>query len=68
MGTDAIQTLVHEAVEDRLDPAGSWMDDHDLEGAGPVDLISAMPWPDPPTALVADCACPDFCERDHVNE
>ena len=21
-----------------------------------------------PTAVVADCACPDFCERDHANE
>ena len=21
-----------------------------------------------PTAIVADCACPDFCERDHANE
>ena len=21
-----------------------------------------------PTALAADCACPDFCERDHSNE
>jgi hypothetical protein len=21
-----------------------------------------------PTALSADCACPDFCERDHANE
>jgi hypothetical protein len=21
-----------------------------------------------PTADVADCACPDFCERDHANE
>ena len=21
-----------------------------------------------PTALVADCACPEFCERDHANE
>jgi len=21
-----------------------------------------------PTAMVADCACPDFCERDHANE
>jgi hypothetical protein len=21
-----------------------------------------------PTALIADCACPDFCERDHANE
>jgi hypothetical protein len=21
-----------------------------------------------PTAIVADCACPEFCERDHANE
>lgn len=21
-----------------------------------------------PTALVAECACPEFCERDHENE
>lgn len=21
-----------------------------------------------PTAVVAECACPEFCERDHVNE
>lgn len=21
-----------------------------------------------PTALSAECACPDFCERDHANE
>jgi hypothetical protein len=21
-----------------------------------------------PTAAVADCVCPDFCERDHANE
>jgi hypothetical protein len=21
-----------------------------------------------PTALLADCACPEFCERDHANE
>lgn len=21
-----------------------------------------------PTALTVDCACPDFCERDHANE
>ena len=21
-----------------------------------------------PTAVLADCACPDFCERDHANE
>ena len=21
-----------------------------------------------PTALIAECACPEFCERDHANE
>lgn len=21
-----------------------------------------------PTALMADCSCPEFCERDHANE
>jgi hypothetical protein len=21
-----------------------------------------------PTAIVAECACPEFCERDHANE
>ena len=21
-----------------------------------------------PTAMLADCACPEFCERDHANE
>ena len=23
---------------------------------------------DPPIAELADCTCPDFCERDHDNE
>jgi len=23
---------------------------------------------DPPIAELADCACPEFCERDHDNE
>ncbi|HTS74238.1 MAG TPA: hypothetical protein VMG74_11055 [Gaiellaceae bacterium] len=23
---------------------------------------------DPPTAELAECTCPDFCERDHDNE
>ena len=23
---------------------------------------------DPPTSAVAECTCPDFCERDHDNE
>jgi hypothetical protein len=30
-------------------------------GVGPVASTA-------PAAILADCACPDFCERDHANE
>lgn len=38
----------------------------------PVE-IAASPAPAPPvetacTAELAECTCPDFCERDHANE
>lgn len=29
--------------------------------------LRAIPRPRP-TALLAECACPEFCERDHANE
>jgi hypothetical protein len=41
------------------------------EPAIPRRLESSPPRPAPlvrPTALVAECACPEFCERDHANE
>jgi hypothetical protein len=25
-------------------------------------------WPAVPTAALAECTCPEFCERDHDNE
>ena len=35
-------------------------------------VMAAMPGHFPagiaPAAVLADCACPDFCERDHANE
>ena len=35
-------------------------------------VMAAMPGHLPagiaPAAVLADCACPDFCERDHANE
>lgn len=38
----------------------------------PATRTLSRPLPAPtrprPTALSADCACPDFCERDHANE
>lgn len=33
-------------------------------GSGPVPTMPRTR----PTALSAECACPDFCERDHANE
>lgn len=36
-------------------------------GANDRPLPRPLPRPRP-TALTADCACPDFCERDHANE
>jgi hypothetical protein len=41
------------------------------EPAMPQRTASALGRPAPflrPTAIVADCACPEFCERDHANE
>jgi len=50
-----------------------------FEGAAPTRTDPAVPHLGPssltrsaplvtPTAIIADCACPDFCERDHANE
>jgi len=38
-----------------------------------IPHLAALSLPRPgtlvgPTASVADCACPEFCERDHANE
>jgi hypothetical protein len=30
--------------------------------------VAAAPGPEPCTAELAECTCPDFCERDHDNE
>ena len=41
------------------------------ESAIPRRPVSSPPRPAPlvrPTALMAECACPEFCERDHANE
>jgi hypothetical protein len=38
----------------------------------PAPSLDSTAWPvsgrGVPSALSAPCACPDFCERDHVNE
>jgi hypothetical protein len=45
-----------------------------LEGGSEPKLATPVAAPMPvrtvarPTATTAECACPDFCERDHANE
>jgi hypothetical protein len=40
----------------------------ELTPAEPVDVAPASPAFEPCTAELAECTCPDFCERDHANE
>lgn len=34
----------------------------------PAAALPALAAPAHPTAMVAECGCPEFCERDHANE
>jgi hypothetical protein len=52
---------VDEAATDRLELIA-------FEGGVPAREPSPRPRPGSPAAVVADCACPEFCERDHANE
>ncbi len=66
---------------DAVHPSRTWILGFDDESAVRVELLAfdgprapslgsaagALPRVRP-TALSADCACPDFCERDHANE
>jgi hypothetical protein len=40
----------------------------ELTPAEPVDVAKRAPAVEPCTAELAECTCPDFCERDHTNE
>jgi hypothetical protein len=51
---------VDEAATDRMELIA-------FEGLPTVDA-SPRPLPMALAAVVAECACPDFCERDHANE
>jgi hypothetical protein len=40
----------------------------ELSPAEPTGVPAAVSPDAPCTAEVAECSCPDFCERDHANE
>ena len=61
---------VDEASPARVELLASPTSGH-ADPAIPHRAISAPSRPAPfvrPTAILADCACPEFCERDHANE
>jgi hypothetical protein len=61
---------VHEAAPARVDLLASPTSGR-AEPAIPHRATSTPTRPAPlvpPTAIIADCACPEFCERDHANE
>ena len=80
MTPTAVPTRITIDFRDAIHPSRTWILGLGT-GSGRADLLafeepaaprlgSAAP-PVPrrrPTALSADCACPDFCERDHANE
>ncbi len=51
---------VDEAATDRMELIA-------FDGA-PTSDAAPRPLPVALAAVVAECACPDFCERDHANE
>lgn len=44
------------------------METIELNRTEPVEVAAAVPPAEPCTAELAECTCPDFCERDHANE
>jgi hypothetical protein len=52
---------VDEAAADRMELIA-------FDGGAPAGDPAPRPLPQAPAAVVADCVCPDFCERDHANE
>jgi hypothetical protein len=82
MSPTAVPTRITIDFRDALHPSRSWILGLGADPEGRVDLLAfesdgtseparAASRPLPrrrPTALSADCACPDYCERDHANE
>jgi hypothetical protein len=84
MGPNAIPTRITIDFRDTAMPSRTWILGVDEGAPDRLELIAfegrdLAPYPagrprrslrsaGPAAALVAECACPDFCERDHANE
>ena len=81
MSPTAIPARITIDFRDAMHPSRTWILGFDDEAPTRVDLLAfgtplapslgsaagALPRTRP-AAVSADCACPDFCERDHENE
>jgi hypothetical protein len=81
MSPTTVPTRITIDFRDAVHPSRMWILGVDGAADARVELVSweaplapslgraAGPLPRTrATALSADCACPDFCERDHANE
>lgn len=74
MSPIAIPTRITIDFRDVVHPSRSWILGLDAEPEARVELIAfaaasrGRDVTTPIAVLWADCACPDFCERDHANE
>lgn len=82
MSPTAIPARITIDFRDAVHPSRTWILGFGGEATERVELLAfdaprgaslgtAIAAPLPrlrPSALSADCACPDFCERDHANE
>lgn len=82
MSPTAVPARITIDFRDAIHPSRTWILGVGDATPSRVDLLafetpsaptlrstSTAPWPRMrPTALSADCACPEFCERDHANE
>jgi hypothetical protein len=81
MSPTPVPTRITIDFRDAMHPSRMWILGVDGAPDARVELIAlgapvaaglgsgAAPAPRAhPTALAAECACPDFCERDHANE
>ena len=84
MGLNAIPTRITIDFRDAAMPSRTWILGVDEGGPDRLELIAfegrdeprspagrpgrGLRSGGPAAALLAECACPDFCEREHANE
>jgi hypothetical protein len=77
MSQTAVPTRITIDFRDAALPSRTWILGVDEAATDRLELIAfeggrpasdAPPRPRPVSSYAAECACPEFCERDHANE